>query len=104
MNGFGQVSGTIHDSPDDVKDGVLVATIAAVAIVFGVIRAVGTIALGAAVVTVVIGVLSLAITISDIADISDNKAGANVGWGLWLSLIASIGLLLVGIAGIIKRK
>lgn len=103
MNGFGQVAGS-SESADDVKDGVLVAIFAAIVIVFGIIRGLGKIALAAAIVIVVMGVFSLATTIYDVSDVSSNVSGGSVGWGLWLCLIASIGILVAGIVGIVKRK
>lgn len=103
MNGYGQVSGTVNSSPDDVKDGVVVTVLAVVAIVFGLLRGLGKIALAAAITILVMGVLSAATTIYDFGDVSSNSGGS-VGWGLWLSLVASIGLLGAGVAGIIKRK
>lgn len=104
VNGFGQVSGAVNASPDEVKDGVLVAIFAAIVIVFGVIRGLGKIPLAASIVTVVMGVLSLATTIYDVSDAGSEISGASVGWGLWLCLVASIGVLVVGIAGLVRRK
>ncbi|WP_446665500.1 hypothetical protein [Flexivirga sp. B27] len=111
MNGFGQVSGTVRESPDEVKDGVIVTILAVIVLVFGLLRGVGKIPLAAAIVTAVMGALSLAVTIYDVVDINDKISGANsegmsagVGWGLWLSLVASVAMLLIGIVGMIKRR
>lgn len=103
MNGYGQVSGTVSESPDDVKDGVLVTVFAVVVIVVGLLRGLGKIALAAAITILVMGVFTAATAIYDASDVSSNT-GANVGWGLWLCLVASIGMVGVGIAGIIKRQ
>lgn len=103
MNGYGQVSGTVSQSPEEVKDGVMVTVFAVVAIVFGLLRGLGKIALAAAIAILVMGVFGTATTIYDVSDVSSNTA-ANIGWGLWLCLIASLGMLGAGLVGIIKRK
>lgn len=104
MNGYGQISGTVDQSPDDVKDGVLVTVFAVVVIVFGLVRGLGKLGLTAAIVTLVLGLLNVAISVYDVSDVSDNAAGGNVGWGLWLCLVASIAMSVVGLVGIIKRR
>lgn len=104
MNGFGQISGSVDDSASEVKDGVLVAILAIIAIVVGLVRGLGKIPLTAAIVTLVMGVLSIAVTGYDIGDVSGETPAASVGWGLWLCLATSIVLAIVGVAGIAKRK
>lgn len=103
MNGYGQVSGTLSQSPGEVKDGVLVTVLAVVVIVFGLLRGLGKIALAAAIVILVMGVVAAATAIYDVSDMS-STTGAKVGWGLWLCLVASIGMVGAGAVGIIKRK
>lgn len=104
MNGYGQVSGTVSESPDDVKDGVLVTVLAVVILVFGVVRGLGKLGLTAAIVTLVLGLLCLATTIYDFSDITSNLDGASIGWGLWLCLLASIAMCVTGVVGIVKRS
>lgn len=104
MNGFGQVSGAAGESAGEVKDGVVVTILAVVVIVFGVVRGLGKISLAAGIVTLVMGLLSLATTIYDVGDVSDNLSGASVGWGLWLCLLMSIAISTVGVVEIVKRK
>lgn len=110
MNGFGQVSGAVDSSPDEVKDGVLVTVLAVGVIVFGILRGAGKIPKAAAIVTVVLGALSTIVCIVDVADVNDkisdtggNSVSAAVGWGLWVCLIASIAIVVAGVAGIIRR-
>lgn len=104
MNGFGQISGSVQDSASEVKDGVLVAVLAAVAVVFGLLRGLGRVPLTAAIVTLVAGALNVAITGYDIGDLGTETPAASVGWGLWLCLVMSIALSIVGLVGILKRK
>jgi len=104
MNGYGQISGPLSQSSDDVKDGVLVTVFAVVVITFGVLRGLGKLALTCAIVTLVLGLLNLAISIYDVSDVTDTFAGSSVGWGLWLCLVTSIAMCVAGLVGIIKRR
>lgn len=105
VNGYGQISGTVSQSPDEVKDGVIVTILAVVAIAFGLVRGLGKLALAAAIVTLVMGLACLAISIYEVSDVNSTEfSGAiSVGWGLWLCLVASIGISITGVVGILKR-
>lgn len=104
MNGYGQVSGAADQSADGVTDGVLVTIFAVLAIIVGVVRGMGKLGLTAAITTLVLGLLNLAISIYDVSDVTDTFAGSNIGWGLWLCLITAIAMCVAGLVGIVKRR
>ncbi|RNI23288.1 hypothetical protein [Flexivirga caeni] len=104
VNGFGQVSGAVHESPDEVKDGAVVMSMAIIVIVLAVLRGLGKTPRAAAVVALVLGLLCLLTTGYDFNDISGDTSGAQVGWGLWLALVASIVMSVLGVVGIVKRR
>ncbi len=103
------------DSDTDANDGVLTLVLAVIAGIFGVISVLiakrSGLHLTAGIVAVVTGILVALIAIVDITDILDAKETAevfditiDVGIGLWLTLVGGIGLVIAGVAGIIKRK
>ena len=104
MNGYGQISGTVHESSDDVKDGVLVTIFAVIVIILGIVRGLGKLGLTTAISILVLGLLSLATCIYDVSDVTSNLEGSSVGWGLWICLLASIAMSVGGLVGIIKRR
>ncbi|WP_146240437.1 hypothetical protein [Williamsia limnetica] len=114
------ISGTISESGlggdgDGSNDGVLTLVLAVIAGIFGVVSVLinkrSALHLTAGIVAVVTGLLVALIAIIDIADVMDAKdtgevlgITVDVGIGLWLTLVGGIGLVIAGIAGIIKRK
>jgi hypothetical protein len=107
MTGFVEVSG-LGDSDYGVKDGLVTLILGAIGGIFGVISALiskrSALHLVAGIIAVITGLLIVLTSFIDIADISDLSPLVEVGYGLYLTLIAGIGLVLGGIAAIVKRK
>jgi hypothetical protein len=58
----------------------------------------------AAIVGLVVGLLITLIGFIDVADINDRGLGVEVGYGLWMALAGGIAMVVVSIAGIVKRR
>lgn len=114
MNGYGQVSSSMGrgGSADETKDGVLVTILAIIVAIPAVVRGIGKMPTLGAIFAVVGGLLITIIGFVDIGDVGDTEApmgtsvdiSASTGWGLWLVTIVGIAMLLVGVAGLIKRR
>ncbi len=123
MNGFGHLSpSSLNDSADmseaPAHHGIIIVIIAALVALAAVPRiALGArnaaASLGAAAAAVVGGIVILVLALIDRADLQDKTSATggsqfattvSTGWGLWLALVAGILLILVGIAGGIKRR
>lgn len=107
VTGIVEVNG-LGDSDYGVKDGMLTLILGLVAAIFGVVSALiakrSALHLVAGIIALITGLLIVLTSTIDIADISDYSPLLEVGFGLWLTLIAGIGLVIAGIAGIVKRE
>ncbi|MDV7135060.1 hypothetical protein [Williamsia muralis] len=107
VTGIVEVNG-LGDSDYGVKDGMITLVLGLVAAIFGVVSALiakrSPLHLVAGIIALITGLLIVLTSAIDIADISDYSPLLEVGFGLWLTLIAGIGLVIAGIAGIVKRK
>ena len=107
VTGIVEVNG-LGDSDYGVKDGMITLVLGLVAAIFGVVSALiakrSPLHLVAGIIALIAGLLIVLTSTIDIADISDYSPLLEVGFGLWLTLIAGIGLVIAGIAGIVKRK
>jgi hypothetical protein len=111
ITGIIEVNG-LGDSDTGATDGVLTLILGAIALIFGVVSALiakrSGLHLTAGIIAVVTGILTVLIAMVDIADVRDAEntfgLGFEVGIGLWLTVVGGIGLVLAGIAGIVKRK
>jgi hypothetical protein len=89
----------------DDSDGVITLPLAIIAAVFALIRMVGKLPTTAAIVGLVVGLLLTLIGFVDVADVRDRSdLGVDVGYGLWMVLAGGIAMVVVSIAGIIKRR
>ena len=86
----------------DDADGVITLPLAIIAAVFALVRLAGKLPTTAAIVGLVVGLLLTLVGFIDVADIKD--VGADVGYGLWMVLAGGIAMVLVSIAGIVKRR
>jgi hypothetical protein len=86
----------------DDADGVITLPLAIIAAGFASARLFGRLPTTAAIVALVVGLLLSLIGFIDSADVSD--AGVDVGYGLWMVLVGGIAMVLISIAGLIKRR
>jgi hypothetical protein len=103
----------IGDDEFGAKDGVITLVLAVPAAAFGLVRALGKkpggLQLAGAIVILCAGALIVLIALVDIADVEDTISNApmgfdaQVGEGLYLTLVGGIALA-AGVAGIIKRS
>ncbi|NHN57234.1 hypothetical protein G9U51_15790 [Calidifontibacter sp. DB0510] len=129
VNGWGSEStnapqGESSSSPDDgskpAHDGILVAILALIALVAGVLRGLGKLPRPMAILAAVMGIFIFVIGIVDWADVRD-KAGQlkdqmggdmppgaslsmGAGWGLWAVLLLGLAIAAAGIAGAVKAR
>ena len=95
-------AGTFTKTGLDNADGVITLPLAIIAAVFALVRLVGRIPTTAAIAGLAVGLLLTLIGFVDVADIRD--LGVDVGYGLWMVLAGGIAMVLISIAGIIKRR
>jgi hypothetical protein len=99
------VAGEFSKTGLDNADGVITLPLAIIAAVFALIRMVGKLPTTAAIVGLVVGLLLTLIGFVDVADVRDRSdLGVDVGYGLWMVLAGGIAMVVVSIAGIIKRR
>jgi len=99
------------DSDREAKDGVLTLIAAIIVAVFALVSVavakVSPIHLVSGIVTLLGGLGIALIGIIDVADVNDQPttfADVSVGYGLWATLVLGIFLVVLGIAGIVKRR
>jgi hypothetical protein len=108
------VTGSDLPGDDEATDGIITLVFAIAVLGFGVVRAFGPLSLTAGIIGTVLGALISLVAIVDIADFQDKKdearaisggaVDASIGIGLWLTLAAGAAMLIVGVAGIVKRR
>ena len=88
---------------DDGRDGII-TLIAAILAAIGIVRCVMKPASRAAYAVAVLGLLVAAVGVVDVIDVSGtgeelfgSTLEVSVGWGLWLTAVAGVGLLVVGV-------
>lgn len=98
---------TVYGVSSELGDGIAMIVFALPCLVLGILRALikrgsGT-SLAAAIVAVVLGAL---IALTGLGDLLDPGLGANYtpGPGVWLTLVAGVALVVVGIVGIVRRR
>ena len=125
MNGFGHISSDFPASANSSQDGSahdgMVVTVAAVIVgIVAVMRGFGKAVVPSSILSLIAGLITLGVSIYDIIDIGNKSdelqakisegatsgatASMSTGWGLWLVLITGILLVVLGIAGIVKRR
>lgn len=108
---------TVEGVEVKVGDGLLTLLLAAVVIAFAVARGLGALSLTAGILGITLGALITLIAIADsVTDEPVRLEGPNgdeipltsvdwsIGLGLWLTLVAGVGMIALSVVGVVKRR